>query len=39
MKTGKEIELTTPGQIYAHVIKPVYNHVYRYVTFSTYSLP
>jgi hypothetical protein len=33
--TGEVLELTTPGQVGAHMAKPGY----RWVTYSTYSLP
>jgi hypothetical protein len=33
--TGEILELTTPGQVGAHMAKPGY----RWVTYSTYSLP
>jgi len=33
--TGEVIELTTPGQVGAHMAKPLYSGV----TFSTYTLP
>jgi hypothetical protein len=33
--TGKGIELTTPGQVGAHMAKPAYGGV----TFATYTLP